>query len=164
VERTSVYGPQAKFNMAAFLSVPGSRWFTVEAGQTLFLPGHLTHKVITLDDYLGVGSFFVMLPSYVRTLHRWTRHTPLWALDRPIHQRLELVDEITQRVIHMVNLLARSPEAERSRWGLTYLTSAMAEWMRSSSPRSRSLLLDRPISARFVSAVLECCTSSDSRI
>jgi hypothetical protein len=150
VERTRVYG-QAKFNMEAFLSVPGSRWFTVEAGQTLFLPGHLTHKVITLDDYLGVGSFFVMLPSYLRTLCRWTQHTPLWALHRPVDQHLELVDKITRRVTRKVRLLAHSSEAEKACWGLPYLTSAMA-----ASSRSRSSLLDRPTSARFIKAVLEC--------
>ena len=83
VERCDVYGDQAAFSIAGFLAVPGSRWFVVRPGQTLFLPGHLTHKVITLERYLGVGSFFVMLPSYLRTLMRWTRHTPLWALTAP---------------------------------------------------------------------------------
>jgi hypothetical protein len=154
VERVNVRGPQARFSMSDFLSVPGSRWFTVEAGQTLFLPGHLTHKVITLDDYLGVGSFFVMFPSYLRTLHRWTRHTPLWALNRPVGQRLELVDEITRRVIRKMNRLTRSPEAEWSRWGLAYLTSEVAEWIRTAPPQAKSLLLDRPTSAKFLRAVL----------
>jgi hypothetical protein len=155
VERCDTSGPRAAFSMSGFLSVPGSRWFIIEAGQTLFLPGHLTHKVITLDDYLGVGSFFVMLPSYLRTLSRWTRHTPLWALDAPRDRRLDLVDKITQRIIHKIRLLARASEQERSRWGLAHLNSAVDEWLRTSSSRSKSLLLDHPISARFIKAVVE---------
>jgi hypothetical protein len=77
VERCRLYTRDAAFSMSGFLSVPGSCWFVVEPGQTLFLPGQLTHRVITLESYLGVGSFFVMLPSYLRTLARWTEHTPL---------------------------------------------------------------------------------------
>ena len=153
VERCEVEAPQAAFNIAAFLSIRGSRWFTVEAGQTLFLPGHLTHKVVTLEDYIGVGSFFVMLPSYLRTVERWTRHSPLWSLGAPSAQRLALVDDITRRVTQKVRLLARAPAREKSCWGLAPLVQAVDCWMQGPS-RARSVLLDRPVSAQFVDAVL----------
>lgn len=153
VERVVVHSPRARFDISAFLSVPGSRWFTVKVGQTLFLPGHLTHKVVTLENYLGVGSFFVMLPSYLRTLSRWTTHTPLWALNAPAGQRLKMVDKITRRVTRKVDLLATASEQERSRWGLEYLCSTLDE-RRSSRQQTMSLLLSNPVSARLVDTVL----------
>jgi hypothetical protein len=121
VERCNVYGDRAAFSISQFLAVPRSRWFVVRPGQTLFLPGHLTHKVITLERYLGVGSFFVMLPSYLRTLRRWTRHTPLWALTLPPERRLDLVNLITERVIRKIGQLSTRSHAEKDSWGLPYL-------------------------------------------
>jgi hypothetical protein len=137
--------------MSAFLSIPGARWFTVEDGQTLFLPGHLTHKVVTLEDYIGVGSFFVMLPSYLRTLIRWTEHTPLWALNARPDRRMVLVDKITRLVTRKVKSLASATEREQLRWGLPYLVSTVAEWQRTSGPRSP--LADNPDSARLLKTV-----------
>ena|ERR1043165_3256070 len=152
VERTKVAG-QAAFSISAFLSIRGARWFTVETGQTLFLPGHLTHKVVTLEEYIGVGSFFVMLPSYLRTVHRWTVHTPLWALTLPHDQRLKLVDEITSSVTAKVRALRRAAASERQRWGVAYLSSAIARWARQDAC-SKSILLDRAASAAFIQAAL----------
>lgn len=129
VERCEVFD-QAAFSIPRFLSVPGSRWFTVSAGQTLFLPGHLTHKVITLERYMGVGSFFVMLPSYLRTLLRWTKHTPLWALTAPPARRLELVDKITRRVRRKVDELAEQSKAEKNKWGLPHMQRAAEPLLR----------------------------------
>ena len=140
VERSGTDRAQAAFSMSAFLSVPGSRWFTVEDGQTLFLPGHLTHKVVTLEDYIGIGSFFVMLPSYWRTLLRWTEHPPLWALEARSIESLALVDKITRRVIRKVKLLAGRPEQERVWWGLPHLIFAVQEWQRTTGPKSLSTL------------------------
>jgi hypothetical protein len=131
VERSETRGEHASFSISAFLSVPGSRWFTIDAGQTLFLPGHLTHKVITLEDYLGVGSFFVMLPSYWRTLLRWTEHTPLWALEAPAAERMTLVNKITRRVTRKVSWLAIQSEEEQIWWGLPYLVAAVRIWHQS---------------------------------
>ncbi|MGO4711378.1 hypothetical protein [Bradyrhizobium sp. 2TAF24] len=153
VERSGTDRDQAAFDIAAFLAIPGARWFTVEDGQTLFLPGHLTHKVITLEDYLGVGSFFVMLPSYLRTLLRWSEHTPLWALTLPAARRMELVDQITRRVTRKVNALARQPEAQQIHWGLPHLVAAVAAWQSMAPAKQRALLLDNPASARLLDAV-----------
>lgn len=156
VERVDVPGPRARFDISTFLAVPGSCWFTVEQGQTLFLPGHLTHKVITLENYLGVGSFFVMLPSYLRTLSRWSRHTPLWALNAPRHRRLQLVDKITRRVTRKVNSLAAANEHEQARWGLNYLCSTLDEHL-ASGPRTKSILLGNPASVQLVNSVRHAC-------
>lgn len=153
VERCSI-DTAASFSIRDFLRVPGSRWFLVEAGQTLFLPGHLSHKVLTLEKYLGIGSFFVMLPSYVRTLERWTRRTPLWALSLAPARRLELVDEITRRVTERVRSLADAPMAERTRWGLAHLRAAALAWRETAPAQRQKLLLDRPVSRSFVESAL----------
>lgn len=153
-ERFDTTRKQGTFSLSGFLAVPGSRWFTVDSGQTLFLPGHFTHKVVTLRDYLGVGSFFVMLPNYLRTLTRWTKHTPLWALQKPAAYRLDLVNRITERVIGKVNELKSDTPVERARWGLDYMQSAVRTWHKTASRQSRALLLDNPISAELIRTVL----------
>lgn len=68
VERSSVGSRRARFDLDTFLSIRSSRWFIIGENQTLFLPGNFAHKVVTLENYFGVGSFFVMLPSYLRNL------------------------------------------------------------------------------------------------
>jgi hypothetical protein len=153
-ERCQIDTGRVPFSMSGFLGVPGSSWFIVGPGQTLFLPGHLTHKVVTLDAYLGIGSFFVMLPSYFRTLKRWTEHTPLWALDAPPDQRLELVNLITRRVINKLCALGHATQPEKSRWGAAYLRSAVHQWQRGCPARSQAALLDNPVSAELVATVL----------
>jgi hypothetical protein len=153
VERVNVFADHAAFSIARFLSVPGSRWFIVGPGQTLFLPGHLTHKVITLERYLGVGSFFVMLPSYLRTLLRWTRHTPLWALTAPPERRLDLVDLITARVIRKIGALAKASRAQQERWGLRYIKAEARALMRRPRREVSRLFGDNPRSVALLEAI-----------
>ena len=146
VERCDV-DDQARFSMATFLRLRSARWFTVEPGQTLFLPGHLTHKVITLERYIGVGSFFVTIANYLWTLARWTRHTPLWALGLPADRRLALVDAITARVMQKTKALEHASAIERARWGFdTFQLSTRREL----TPGVRHLLAKNPSSAEFV--------------
>lgn len=152
VERCEVFD-QAAFSIPKFLDVPGSRWFTVRAGQTLFLPGHLTHKVITLERYIGVGSFFVMLPSYLRTLQRWTKHTPLWALTAPPDRRLDLVDKITRRVMRKVDELAAQPTAEKLRWGLPHMQRTAQPLLRLPPRQLAKNLQGNPRSMALVDAI-----------
>lgn len=153
VERVNVYGDQAAFSISRFLAVPGSRWFVVRPGQTLFLPGHLTHKVITLERYLGVGSFFVMLPSYLRTLMRWTKHTPLWALTAPPERRLYLVDLITKRVIRKIAALSNGSRAQKDRWGLSYLQAEAKQLLRQRPDQVAKLFRDNPRSLALLDAI-----------
>jgi hypothetical protein len=140
--RARIKKRNANFSIDAFLAVPGSLWFLVEPGQTLFLPGHLAHKVITLEDYLGVGSFFVMLPSYLRTLLRWTVHTPSWSLFGPRAHRLDQVDRITRLVTAKIAQLAEAGPDECSRWGLPYLQNAIK-----ASPPAKEILSSRASTA-----------------
>lgn len=105
VERCDVYD-RAAFDIETFLSLPTARWFILAKGQTLFLPGDYAHKVITLDHYLGVGSFFVMLSNYLRTLVRWKRLAPLWSLSDSGRARGGLLDDVTNLVTCCVRSLA----------------------------------------------------------
>jgi hypothetical protein len=161
-ERSGSKRERAAFSISAFLSIPGARWLTVEEGQTLFLPGHLTHKVVTLEDYIGIGSFFVMLPSYLRTLIRWTEHTPLWALDARSDRRMALVDKITRRVTRKVKSLAKALDREQAQWGLPYLVSAVTEWQRVSGPHSP--LFDNPDSSRLLKTVQNLRDPADALV
>ena len=163
VERCGITGRRAAFDMSAFLSVPGSRWFIVEPGLTLFLPGHLTHKVVTLNEYIGVGSFFVMLPSYWRTLVRWSQHTPLWALDGPQARRFDLVNQITRRVIDKVHALAQGSSEDRLRWGVAYLRTAVENWERASSGRMQRAVLSNPVSLELLREVLDLDVAREER-
>ena len=114
----------AAFDIEAFLRLRSSRWIIVEPGQTLFLPGHLTHRVITLERYLEVGGFFVMFPSLQRTLARWRRDTPLWALTKPLKHRLTLVDQIARRANRKAQQLRLGDSRERRQWGLNWFATS----------------------------------------
>src|SRR5437016_1771128 len=93
----------ARFDLPAFLSLPSSQWFVIKENETLFLPGSLSHKVITLQDYVGVGSFHVALPSYVRALRRWILYDSLDV------QPYKLLGRINRAVIGKIRRLERAP-------------------------------------------------------
>src|SRR5215470_11947266 len=76
-EHCEVYG-RAAFDLRAFSAMRSSRWIFIGPGQTMFIPGNLTHKVITLEKYLGLGSFHAGLPGFVDLLTRWRDLPPLW--------------------------------------------------------------------------------------
>lgn len=154
VERVDVFG-QAAFNMDAFLKTRRSRWFTVEKDQTLFLPGDLTHKVITLEHYIGIGSFCVTFPSYLRTLRRWTAHTPLWTLDDSSGQRKTLVDHITKQVERRFRQLVKKSSSIRGRWGVDYLPRTVKQWIKHSERSEVDLLLQNAAPKSLVATVLK---------
>jgi hypothetical protein len=133
----------AKFDLDAFLSLRSSSWWTVSTGETLFLPGHLTHRVITLDHYIGIGSFFVALPSAIQTVARWNAHGPLWGL----HSKAKagLVDEIAVTTTRKVSRLMKASAAEQERWGLRYIRRAVPMWKeRVPAERHEALLRNEP--------------------
>lgn len=91
VERVTVHG-RARFSMSDFLSLPSAHWFTVGPGQTIFLPGKFTHRVYTLDNYIGVGSFYVGYPNLLHTAARWFADGSLWDDGAPGHLARALLD------------------------------------------------------------------------
>lgn len=152
VERCDVYD-RAAFDISTFLSLSSSRWFVLSKGETLFLPGSYAHKVITMERYLGVGSFFVMLPHYLRTLVRWKRLAPLWSLNDSTGELASLLDDITRTVTRRVMALMDAPAGVRWFWGLWHLVQSVRNWEATYSPADKRLLADCPSSAEFLAAV-----------
>jgi len=125
VERCRVSN-RAAFDMPGFLSLSSSRWLLISEGQTIFIPGHLTHKVITLEDYLGLGSFHVALPGMADSLARWSISRPLWETKR-IRREGRGIAFITSRAIRKLQSLKNASDAEKRRWGLPYLRKRLSE-------------------------------------
>jgi len=146
---------RAAFDMATYLSLPSARWLTVSAGETLFLPGKLTHKVVTLEHYMGVGSFYVALPSCLETLSRWYTYGPLWSLDDPKGENAGLVDEIARTVTRKVKSLRRASPRTQEHWGLSHLQAALEAWERGGRSAARERLLAKPPFAELLQVVRE---------
>ena len=119
------------FDLDAFLSLKSACWFTVETGQTLFMPGHLSHKVVTLDQYLGVGSFYISFANILRTLARWQLVKPNW-------QRLEaksleqiVYREVVSTALNRRNMVSKTSLGNQQKWGLDYLGKSWRSMKRS---------------------------------
>jgi len=138
VERTGTYGDQASFDLDTFLKLKSSKWFHVKTGETLFLPGHLSHKVFTLDEYYGYGSFYVSLPNLLRTISRWILHRPLW--EKEIHSNSTLIDEILKTALNIINRLESSSRLEKQRWGYDFIPISINHWKREYSTKEKKIL------------------------
>ncbi len=142
VERTPVQG-RARFDMQSWLSLRSARWFLVNPGETLFLPANMTHKVITLDSYIGVGGFFLALPNSLRLLSHWIARAPLWSKRDLTGEHDNLVGEIADTISDFLTALPRAPLRERRQWGYDYLEPAAAAFIETCpAARLRSLWSD----------------------
>jgi hypothetical protein len=103
----------AEFDLTTFASLESARWFVVSDGDTLFLPGNLAHKVVTLAPYLGLGSFYLSLPSAAATITRW-------CLDEPRDVTDDLIDEACDAIVRKMRNLEAARPNERDRWGADY--------------------------------------------
>ena len=128
-ERQDVY-TTARFSMPKFLSLRSSRWFTVSTGDTLYLPANMTHKVITLDPYIGIGSFHVGLPGCIDNLSRWLNFGPLWSISDPRGENDLLVDEITETCLRTARRLQTASQKVRDRWGFDHMGTSYRCWIR----------------------------------
>lgn len=134
VERVKVRG-RARFDLETWLSLPSACWFLVCSGQALFLPAQFTHKVITLEPYIGVGSFFVSPPNCLRLLAHWLIHAPLWIKGDRDDEYAAVIGDIAESVRDII-LASRSGSAgDRARWGLDYLQASAERFL---ATRSRS--------------------------
>ena len=132
------------FDIDTFVSLKSARWFTVSSGQTLFMPGHYTHKVITLDPYLGVGSFYLCFPNLMRTVVRWQRQTPNWQRLEPNSVRNTIYQELFRTSITKWRTLNRTSKSNQEKWGVEYLLRDLDRWNRHSSVDDRKLLYQLP--------------------
>lgn len=147
VDRDQVFD-HAAFDMRAFLSMPSARWFTVEPRQTLFLPGSLAHKVITLEHYIGLGSFHVALPSYLRCLERW--------IIQDTHDIIpkDLLGKIHKAVLRKLGEIQQSHGRKKEKWGVAEMRHAVERWRKGKNNATKAKLLDNLIFAEFVGTAL----------
>jgi hypothetical protein len=149
VERCDVY-TRAAFHLSTFLAMRTSRWILIGPGQTMFIPGHLSHKVITLQRYLGLGSFHAGLPGFVDLLIRWARLPPLWASRSDPRCSVEF---ITRRAIRKIQWLGKAGRSEQLRWGAPYLRARLRRRDIKDDMISRDLTTSRMLDLRaFVEA------------
>lgn len=141
-ERGLVTG-RARFNLDRFCELQSARWWTVEPGETLFLPGKLTHKVVTLEAYMGIGSFYVSPVSCLDSLSRWYLHQPLWSLDDRKGENAGLIDEIAGTMRQQLRKLGRQSLVRRQQWGLDFVRLATERWTRNWSRPQRDALMER---------------------
>jgi hypothetical protein len=144
VDRDLVRGRQARFDMRTFLSLKSASWFVVEANRTLFLPGNLAHKVITLAPYVGIGGFYVSLPGGLRSLKRWLQYDTLDVAPK------ELLEKITRVLLNKIAEVRSGPDRLREQWGLAYLQKAVRDWEKSERPVVKKRLMRHPSFASFV--------------
>ena len=140
VDKVDVFGP-CEFDMETWLSLKSSCWFTVETGQTLFMPGHLTHKVVTLQPYLGVGSFYLALPNALRTFSRWLLFTSNWENIEPAGIRDQVYSEATEQLFRQLRKLENSIKKTQHKWGMDYLSYATNAWKKEFSRSQRNEVL-----------------------
>ncbi len=132
LDRQKIKGKCA-FDMDTWLSLKSAYWFTIESGQTLFMPGHLTHKVLTLEPYLGVGSFYLAFPNLLTTLTRWLVYSSNWErLERQGYQDLVYAD-LLKTAVKQLKILNRASEHTKLMWGMDYFKYAIKHWRRHTS-------------------------------
>jgi hypothetical protein len=140
VERDIVYG-RAAFDLSTFCKLDSARWLTVGPEETLFLPGRFTHRVVTLERYLGFGSFFVSLSNLLQTATRWTNLPPLWTLQKGNDH---LVDAILAFALERLRDLLTASSATKDVWGLQYLPVGVRRWLGMTSIADQYRVQGRP--------------------
>jgi hypothetical protein len=113
-----------RFDLHSWLALRSARWLLVNPGQTLFLPANLTHKVITLERYVGVGGFYLALPNCLRLLAYWIDRVPLWSKRDATGRNDELIGDIAKTVRDTILQLRDAPQEERRKLGWDYLEEA----------------------------------------
>jgi hypothetical protein len=143
VERIAVT-ERAEFDIQRWMSMPSARWLVVNPGETLFLPATMTHKVITLEPYIGVGGFFLALPNCLRLLSHWISHAPLWSKGDLTGENDNLVAEIAETIRELLMELPRSSTRQRRQWGHDYLEPSAAHFIATCPARQLRLLWSDP--------------------
>lgn len=142
---------RAAFDMETFLSLPRSCWFIVKEDETVFLPGSLAHKVVTLEPYLGIGGYHVGLPNHLRGIRRWILYDTL-----EVNQK-NLLDKINEVLIQKLHEVREGPISVQKHWGLPYMYKSIDRWRKNESPETKEFLLRHPVFGAFIEAA---CSSA----
>lgn len=134
VKRVAV-SARAKFNMDTWLALPSARWLLVEPGQTLFLPANMTHKVVTLGRYIGVGGFYISSPNCLRLMAHWILHSPLWSKRDAAGAYDFLLSDIAETVRTAILEAPSGSRAERELLGYDYLNDSAHHFIETCPPK-----------------------------
>lgn len=151
VEHSSVFD-RAAFDMSAFLAMKSSCWILIGPGQTMFIPANFTHKVISLESYIGLGSFYAGLPGFIDSLLRWQHLPPQWMSTSRQEADAE-VAFLTRRAIRRVRSLGDAPRQEQMHWGMPQLRRRLARLDSNRENTSDETWAAQGNLARFVAAV-----------
>jgi hypothetical protein len=104
--------------------------------------------VITLEHYIGIGSFHVALPSYLRCLERW--------IVQDTHDIIpkDLLGKIHKAVLRKLGEIQRSERGTKEEWGIAETRQAVERWRAGKNNATKMKLLDNVIFAEFVGTVL----------
>ena len=144
---------RARFELGTFCSLQSAQWWTVEPGETLFLPGRMAHRVITLEPYMGIGSFYCTPASCLENLGRWYLNGPLWSLDDVAGTYGGLVDEIAKTMKRTIQRLKRQKKELQLRWGLDYATFGLQDWRLRCTQVDQRKLMKNPLFADLVHTI-----------
>jgi hypothetical protein len=136
-EYEAVYADaNCSFDIRVFSSLSSSRWFTVSQGQTLFLPGNLTHKVLTIERYIGISNFYVGLPNALTSLTRWRIRGAKMVTE-------ELWCDIVMLVMKQLHKTVGASRQYKHAWGFSHIGESLDHWDRSwTAKQKRQLLSD----------------------
>ncbi len=136
-EYDTVYA-QAAFDLRTFTKLRSARWFLMGEGRTLFMPGNHTHKVITLERYLGISSFYVGLPNALSSVSRWKLHGTIMITDA--HR-----NTIMRMLIRQLDRVAAGQRALKLQWGFDHLGEALEHWETAHTADERNRLRADPV-------------------
>lgn len=108
---------EAHFTIEKFLSLRSAHWFIVSEDRTLFMPGNFAHRVITLEKYIGFGSFYISLPNYFNSISRWI-------IDGGTDVTTDYVNTLNLSFIRLLKKISMLPPAEKEQLGFNYLLKA----------------------------------------
>ncbi len=129
---------QAKFDLKAFMKMHSAKWFTIGEGQTLFLPGNFTHKVITLEQYLGISSFYFGLPNALCSLSRWKFNGTVM-----VNEKIQ--QELIKILLLQLEKTATGNRAYKQQWGFYHLGEAITTWRKKYTKAKQKTLCADPL-------------------
>ena len=151
VERVELRGGRARFNAEIFLSLKSACWFLVRPDETVFLPGKFTHRVYTLENYIGVGSFYVGFANLLHTARRWMTRGSLWdpVAGGPNGQ---LAEDLLETGLNALTNMSGASLDTRTACGIRAIPAALAQ-MSKSEAADQELGGTRPVLAQTEAAM-----------
>ncbi|HMO94108.1 MAG TPA: hypothetical protein PKD64_18130 [Pirellulaceae bacterium] len=97
------------------------------------MPGNFTHKVITLEPYIGFGSFYVSLPGLVGTIKRWL-------LRETSDVQGAFIQNFVAECKPVIRRISGRSAGSQKKLGLGYFPKAARHWKREASSADMEIL------------------------